>query len=136
AVAGATPTIAPGLRSALAAAIKLRDVQAAVVGLYEDGRSEFFGFGRIGPDDERTPDADTLFEIGSVTKVFTALLAQAQVQAGRLDWDAPLARYLADVVLASDDVAAITPRELASHTSGLPRLPDDIEWDDPFDPDA
>ena len=57
-----------------------------------------------------------LYEIGSVTKVFTALTLARLAVAGTVDLDEPLSALL-------PTTSAITPRQLATHTSGLPRLP-------------
>ncbi|GAA4602726.1 CubicO group peptidase (beta-lactamase class C family) [Actinoplanes octamycinicus] len=63
-------------------------------------------------------DGTTRFEIGSVTKVFTALTLASRVQAGALTLDQPLGD-----LLPVPDGCRITLRQLATHTSGLPRLP-------------
>jgi serine-type D-Ala-D-Ala carboxypeptidase/endopeptidase len=63
--------------------------------------------------------ADTRFEIGSVTKVFTGLVLADMIVRGETDLDATLAALLG---LASSDGGSITLRSLAIHTSGLPRL--------------
>lgn len=66
------------------------------------------------------PTATTLFEIGSVTKVFTAVLLASLALDGRVDLDRPLSTQVAGF----DSLARwITPRSLATHTSGLPRIP-------------
>lgn len=71
-----------------------------------------------------TPDAHTLFEIGSVTKVFTALALARLAVAGTVDLDEPLGRLLpAGASVPSRGGKEITLRHLATHTSGLPRLP-------------
>ena len=111
-------------------------VRAAVVGVRHGGEASVTGVGRMARGDASAPGGDTVFEIGSISKVFTALLAQAQVDAGRLDWDRPIAAYLPDARFASGAVASITPRELATHASGLPRLPDNLEPADGLDPYA
>jgi CubicO group peptidase (beta-lactamase class C family) len=61
---------------------------------------------------------DSIFDVASVTKVFTALLALQQVDRGRLDLAAPVARYLPEFV--GPGKAAITVSMLLTHTSGLP----------------
>jgi serine-type D-Ala-D-Ala carboxypeptidase/endopeptidase len=69
------------------------------------------------------PDAlngDTLFEVGSLTKVFTALLLSDMVQHGEAALSDPVAKYLPPSVKAP---ASITLEDLATHTSGLPRMP-------------
>jgi len=71
---------------------------------------------RVGP----APDADSLFEIGSVTKVLTALLLAESVRRGEASLDTPLADHVEALPKGGD---AITLAHLASHTSGLPRLP-------------
>ena len=109
---------------------------AAVFGVYERGEVTIYGYGRISPDQPREPDGDTLFEIGSITKVFTALLVQRLVEQGRLDWDQPISRYLGDVSFENESVGAITLRSLATHSSGLPRLPDNLAPEDGLDPYA
>jgi CubicO group peptidase (beta-lactamase class C family) len=71
---------------------------------------------------------NTLFQIGSITKAFTASLLMKYVTEGHLNLDAPLNNYLRDFhVLDSSAVREITTRHLLSHTSGLET---DIYFDD------
>ena len=69
------------------------------------------------------PDAHTIFEIGSVTKVFTATLLAAMVEDGLVALDDPVQRYLPPGVELPVRGRPITLADLASHTAGLPRLP-------------
>lgn len=69
----------------------------------------------------------TLFAIGSVTKTFTATGLAILVDEGRLDWDRPVRDYLPDFALMDPRASReITPRDLVSHRSGLPRH--DVLW--------
>ena len=67
--------------------------------------------------------ADTLFEIGSITKVFTATLLTGMAAAGEVDIDDPVRRHLPDGVQMPSRGRDITLADLASHRSGLPALP-------------
>jgi CubicO group peptidase (beta-lactamase class C family) len=67
--------------------------------------------------DGTAPTGDTLFQIGSVTKVVTALLLADAVTRGEVELDTPLAAVL------PGSPAGVTLAQLATHTSGLPRLP-------------
>ncbi|WP_406283570.1 serine hydrolase domain-containing protein [Embleya sp. NBC_00896] len=70
------------------------------------------------------PDAHTLFEIGSVTKTFTSLALFNRTRAGEVAYDQRLAELLpAGRRVPERDGRAITLVDLATHTSGLPRLP-------------
>ncbi|MBS2534438.1 beta-lactamase family protein [Catenulispora sp. NF23] len=67
---------------------------------------------------------DTVFQIGSTTKVYTAALVMQLADAGLVDLDAPVTRYLPDVRLAAGEQwRRITPRQLMSMTSGLDNGP-------------
>lgn len=108
-----------------------------VVGVIDGERTEVFAYGQRSADDARPPDADSIFEIGSVTKVFTGLLLADAVRRGELSLDMPVAALLPDeaVVAPRADEQAITLLDLATHTSGLPRLPPNMEpadWQDPY----
>jgi serine-type D-Ala-D-Ala carboxypeptidase/endopeptidase len=82
-------------------------------------------------------DGDTLFEIGSITKVFTALLAADMAQRGEVKLDDPIARYLPPTVkMPERNGRQITLIDLATHTSGLPRMPENFRPKDPNDPYA
>ncbi len=73
------------------------------------------------------PAAETLFEMGSISKVFTGLLLAQAVERGELRLDDRLGDLLAPgVTLSSPAVAAITLRQLVTHSSCLPRLPADF----------
>lgn len=108
--------------------------QSLVVGLLH-GESEVYGFGREHDRETRVPDGDTLFEIGSVTKVFTALLLAREVEDGKLRPDDPLSKLLPKSVHVPEKAGhPITLIQLATHTSGLPRLPSNMTNAHPDDP--
>lgn len=68
--------------------------------------------------------ADSLFEIGSLTKLFTAALLARLVAAGKIALDQPVSNYLA---LAPDSTTNVTVLDLATHHAGLPRLPSGMD---------
>lgn len=91
-----------------------------VLGLRRDGHGCVQGRARQGPD----PDGRTLFEIGSITKTFTALLLADGALRGEWDLDAPVRTLLpSGVVVPRRDGVEITLAHLATHTSGLPNAP-------------
>ncbi len=110
--------------------------RAVVVGLYDRGETKIFGFGQLSRANEHKPNANSVFEIGSISKVFTSLLVQVLVDDGVLDWSQSIGSSLPDLKFGSPAVAAITLRELSTHSSGLPSLPDNIEMQNPTDPYA
>ncbi|KJY36028.1 serine hydrolase domain-containing protein [Streptomyces sp. NRRL S-495] len=76
---------------------------------------------------ERPVRADTRFELGSVTKTFTGLLLAEMAARGEVGYDDPIDRYLpADAAPGYPQERPITLLHLATHTSGLPRLPDGV----------
>ncbi|MFG1888678.1 serine hydrolase [Micromonospora sp. NPDC049051] len=71
------------------------------------------------PADEQIPARpDTIFDLASVSKLFTAVVTMQQVERGRVDLDAPVARYVPE--FAAGGKEAVTVRMLLTHTSGLP----------------
>ncbi len=78
--------------------------------------------GRIDGADSPAPDAETPFEIGSISKTFTAALLVAMERAGRVRLDTSPDALLPDAARPGHRHAA-TLADLASHTAGLPRLP-------------
>jgi CubicO group peptidase (beta-lactamase class C family) len=98
-----------------------------VVGVIEGGRTHLFGFGRVSLDGGKPPDGKTIFEIGSVTKVFTSLALAEMAEEGLVRLVDPVQRYLPEgVKVASRSGREITLEDLATHTSGLPRIPGNL----------
>ena len=97
-----------------------------VVGvLAPDGSTRFFGYGVTDHASGTTPDADTLFAVGSLSKGFVAAATASLVNEGRLGWADTLATRLRDAGGFSPDARRVTLRQLASHTAGMPRQPVD-----------
>ena len=117
-------------------AVSRGTVGAAVIGIYDQGDARVLGYGQKNPGEAQKPDGETLFEIGSITKVFTAMLVQRLVEQDRLEWDDPISGYLSDFQFENEAVGAITLRSLATHSSGLPRLPANISPADSLNPYA
>ncbi len=108
-----------------------------VVGVIDPAGRRIVAQGTFGEDDERPVTGDTLFEIGSITKIFTALLLADMVQRGEAAYDDPLSKYVPEGVKTPErDGKPITLEHLANHTSGLPRLPANLMTGDLADPYA
>lgn len=85
------------------------------------------GFGYRDVEKKLPVTADTLFAIGSSTKAFTTLTMATLVDEGKLDWDKPVRTFLPGFQMYSPETTAmITPRDLVTHRSGLPRH--DLIW--------
>jgi CubicO group peptidase (beta-lactamase class C family) len=108
-----------------------------VAGLVTPAGQRVIGHGSVSNRITRRVDGDTLFEIASVTKVFTTLLLADMVQRGEVGLDDPIAKFLpAGMKLPERGGRAITLRDLATHTSGLPRMPTNFAPSDPGNPYA
>jgi D-alanyl-D-alanine-carboxypeptidase/D-alanyl-D-alanine-endopeptidase len=98
-----------------------------VVGIVGPEGRRLVAHGHFAADDLRTVNGDTVFEIGSVTKVFTALLLADMARRGEVELTDPVAKYLPeDVAVPQRADKVITLADLASHTSGLPPMPDNL----------
>lgn len=131
-----SPGTAPGYGEAADAIVRpLLDnewVVGAAVALVHPGGTEIRTYGAASAGGA-APTADTPFEIGSVTKVFTGLLLASAVVAGETALDRPL-----QSLPGWEGIAAppLTPAQLATHTSGLPRMPGNFAPAEVADPYA
>jgi len=90
------------------------------IGVHDHGREATFFYGDAGRD-LGTPTADTLFEIGSITQVFTATILAALVERGLVRLEDPLQQYAPrGITVPSFQGQPIRLVDLATHTSGLP----------------
>ena len=107
------------------------------IGVLRDGKQEVFGYGRMSRDDRRVPDGDTIFELGSATKVLTGILLADAVVRGQVKLDQPAGELLpAGVKMPANGARAITLQDLSTHVSGLPTIPDNMKFGDPTNPYA
>ena len=108
-----------------------------IVGLITPQGRKIISHGRMAQSDPRKPDEDTVFEIGSISKVVTALLLADLVERGELKLNDPISKFLPkSVKVPSRSGKEITLIDLATHTSGLPRLPDNLKPQDIENPYA
>lgn len=101
-----------------------RESTGLVAVVLDNGRRLDAAYGRSDSADSRALDADTVFEIGSITKVFTALLLADMIVRGEVAASDPVAKFLPDDVrVPYFESTPITLLDLATYTSGLPRMP-------------
>ena len=122
------------VHAAAQARVQAGQYPALVIASVDGDRSQVDAFGKL--DDGRAPDGDTVFEIGSLTKTFTATLLAQDVAAGRLKLDTPVADLLTGWTLPSRGGKPITLLDLADQHSGLPRMPGNIQPADAANPYA
>src|SRR6266516_3494981 len=91
-----------------------------------NGNTQFFNYGFANDARNERVTADSIFNLGSVGKLFaTTTLAEA-VKRGELGLDDPVAKYVTELQRGGD-IRRVTLGQLASHTSGLPRVPQQYE---------
>jgi D-alanyl-D-alanine-carboxypeptidase/D-alanyl-D-alanine-endopeptidase len=124
----------PEIRSILAERIdKNRQSVGIVVGVIEPQGRRIVSYGKLDAGDSRPLNGDTVFEIGSITKVFTSLVLADMVERKEIGLlDAVTMHLPPGTKVPELDREEITLHDLATHTSGLPRMPLNV---DPLDPD-
>ena len=96
------------------------------IGVFKDGKVTTYGYGETTRGNGKIPTPNTIFEIGSITKTFTATLLAWYVNQGKISLTDPITRFLPDSVAANPALQAIKLVNLSNHTSGLPSLPSDF----------
>ncbi|MBQ6798191.1 MAG: serine hydrolase [Oscillospiraceae bacterium] len=108
--------------------VKAWAMPSIAVGILKDGETVMAeGFGYADVDGRRKPDADTLYQIGSCSKAFTAAAAAILADQGKLDWDKPAREYLPWLRFKESFMTEnVSVRDLLCHRTGLPRY--DAYW--------
>ncbi len=137
----ATAKEAPDLRTRIDALAKpfldAGIVVGMTVGVLQGGERHVIGYGTLRAEDATVPDGKTVYEIGSITKVFTGILLADLVRDGTVTLDQPVQALLPEgVIMPVKGDQPITLRHLATHTSGLPRMPSNFQPKDPTNPYA
>jgi CubicO group peptidase (beta-lactamase class C family) len=94
-----------------------------VVGAIAKDEEVLLGFGNRQLGDSHPPDAETVFEIGSISKAFTGILLAQKIENGELELDDHIAELLPEGWSLSESAREITLRHCTTHTTGFPRLP-------------
>jgi CubicO group peptidase (beta-lactamase class C family) len=107
------------LANRVEAAMTTYVVPGVALGVLDADGARAWGFGVTNVDHPLAVDADTVFEIASITKTMTATVAARLAAEGKLDLDAPVRRYLPEFRVADATVSAtVTVRDLFTHTAG------------------
>ena len=118
------------IRTMIAEELPLWDQPSIAVGIVKDGETVLCeAFGYADREAGRLADPDTLYQIGSCSKSFTAAAAALLVDRGLLDWDKPVIEYLPWLRFQDPFVTrSATTRDMLCHRTGLPRH--DAYWID------
>ena len=107
-----------------------------VVGVIDAHGRRIVSYGVRDQADPRPVDGKTIFEIGSMTKVFTSLVLSEMVQAGEVKLDDPVAKYLPPGAKVPERGGKqITLLDISTQSSGLPRMPTNFapkDWTNPY----
>lgn len=125
------------IRARLAERVENGYAASIVVGVLEHGKERYVSYGRSNFGETPLVDPDAIYEIGSITKVFTNILLADMVVRGEVALDDPVSKYLpSSVTVPSRNGKAITLLDLATASSGLPRMPLNFHPADPSNPFA
>jgi CubicO group peptidase (beta-lactamase class C family) len=106
---------------------KKESLPGIFVGILNNGDRQFFNAGFADPEKKMPFDAATMFEIGSITKTFTAYVLTAVLMENKIAETDVIVKYLPDSVKQNKNLSGISFLNLMNHTSGLPRLPDNMK---------
>ena len=129
-------TIPSDVQEAIRARVDSGHNVGIVIGVVTARRTSFYSYGTMTADEDTSVDEYTLFEIGSAAKPLTALLLADAVERGELSLDHAIDADLpSTVVPPSQGSRSICYRDLATHTSGLPSIPENLDpadWNNPY----
>ncbi|MFN7118783.1 MAG: serine hydrolase domain-containing protein [Saprospiraceae bacterium] len=112
---------------------KKKSTAGLSIGILRNGQTHFYGYGETVEGNGKIPNENTIFEIGSISKTFTASALALWAESKSIALNTPINQFLpATIPTLSKDNQKIELLHLLNHTSGLPRLPNDI--DDDWDP--
>lgn len=97
-----------------------------LVAIRKNGKNEFYTAGYAQPDLKKKFDTGTVFEIGSITKTFTAYVLLSVLRDQQLSDTISILSFLPDSVQQNKNLETISFLKLMNHTSGLPRLPENM----------
>lgn len=114
---------------------KTDKVPGIFVGILNNGNRSWYNAGFTRPDEQLPFDSATVFEIGSITKTFTAYVLTAVLTEKQIPDTGKIISYLPDSVQQNNQLGNISFQSLMNHTSGLPRLPGNMKLDNkvPYD---
>lgn len=108
-----------------------------VVGIIDANGTDYYSFGVKSLKTNETVDENSIFEIGSISKVFTGILLADMVLKNKMKLDDPLQKYLPEGVTApTRNGESIKLVNMANHTSSLPRMPSNFNPANPANPFA
>jgi CubicO group peptidase (beta-lactamase class C family) len=107
------------LSAEITAGMQRIPIPGLAVGVWDDGIEQTAGFGVTSVENPLPVTPDTLFQVGSISKTFTATALIMLLEAGQVDLDTPIRAYLPDFRLSVEEVAArVTIKHLLTHTGG------------------
>ncbi len=131
--------IAQDINKILEDRLKEEPVGSAIsVAVVDESGVTFYNTGRVSKEsDAKFANKDSVYEIGSITKVFTGILLAEAIKRGEVKLDDPISKYLPKSIKAPTfGGKEITLLDLTTHGSSLPSLTDDFVPKDPLDPYA
>ena len=104
-----------------------KKIPGILVGISIDGKRSYYTAGYANPVSKEVFDSTTIFEAGSITKTLTAHLLVSILKEKNIPLNSTIAKFLPDSVKFNPNITKITFESLLNHTSGLPRLPDNMD---------
>jgi CubicO group peptidase (beta-lactamase class C family) len=120
---GRAPGLEPLIRKRCAPFLNRGQAVGLAVAVVTPTNATIMTFGHPSLASGAQTGADTLFEIGSITKTFTALVLERQIEQGNVRLEQPVQELLPPGVELPEAARGITLRHLTTHTSGFPRMP-------------
>ncbi|RZA03572.1 MAG: class A beta-lactamase-related serine hydrolase [Sphingobacteriaceae bacterium] len=113
--------------------IQKQNTAGLSLGVIRGGKVSVYNYGEATKGNNKLPDGNTIFELGSITKTFTSILLAWYVNQGKVSLNDPITKYLPTEVAANPQLKDIKLVNLSNHTSGLSSIPSNSGLQRPYD---
>jgi CubicO group peptidase (beta-lactamase class C family) len=115
--------------------INLLPTTGLSIGILVNGKTDYYGYGETAKGNNQLPNEHSIYEIGSISKTFTATLLADAVGKGKVKLDDPVSKYFPDSIPALEyQGQPVTLKTLSNHSSGIPRMPNNFHSSDNYNP--